>query len=127
MAVIRLIQIISVKQDMFLERASGSVFSGIDDLKTFPRIWNPYAFENPNVQKFIHSTGLHFDLVINEEFFGDSFLMFAHKFKAPIVTICKYFELLNYCESFESRFFFIHIGSQVHLVRQNLLIASKDC
>lgn len=76
--------------------ADGTVFDGISDLKNFPRIWNPYAFENPNVQKFIHSTGLHFDLIINEEFFGDSFLMFAHKFKAPIVTICKF---NRYCDN----------------------------
>lgn len=52
---------------------------------------NQHAFENPNVQKLIHSTDLHYDVVINEEFFADSFLMFAHKFKAPIITICEYF------------------------------------
>lgn len=50
---------------------------------------NEYAFENSNVQKLIHSTNLHYDVVINEEFFADSFLMFAHKFKAPLITMCK--------------------------------------
>lgn len=78
-------------QDEFLNRASGSIFSGIHILRDLPRVWNPYAFENPYVQTFIHSTGLHFDLMINEEFFGDSFLMFAHKFKTPIMTICKFY------------------------------------
>ena len=80
----------SVKQDKFLSMASGSIFSGIHILRDMPRLWNPYTFEDPKIQDFIHSTHLHFDLVINEEFFGDSYLMFAHKFKAPIVTICKF-------------------------------------
>lgn len=80
-----------VKDEDFLEMAGGSVFRAISDLKDFPKIWNTYALENANVQKFIHSTGLHFDLIVMEEFFSDSFLMFAHKFKAPVVTICELF------------------------------------
>lgn len=43
-----------------------------------------------NVQKIIHSKDLHFDLVINEDMFHESWLMFAHKFHAPIITICTY-------------------------------------
>lgn len=42
-----------------------------------------------NVQKIIHSKDLHFDLIINEDMFHESWLMFAHKFNAPIITICK--------------------------------------
>lgn len=48
-----------------------------------------HALNDPNIRKFIHRTDLHFDLVINEEFFQDSISMFAHKFKAPQITICK--------------------------------------
>lgn len=66
-----------------------SPFSVIGDMSSFTNVMNAYALENPNVQKLIHSTDLHFDIVINEEFFAESFLMFAHKFKAPIVTICE--------------------------------------
>lgn len=73
----------------FLKMAGGTAFGGINDLAFLSRMFNPHAWENANVQKFIKSTGQHFDVIINEEFFGDSFLMFAHKFKAPIVTICK--------------------------------------
>lgn len=51
---------------------------------------NDYALNNVNVQKLIHSTDLHFDVFINEEFWADSFLLFAYKFKAPIVTICEF-------------------------------------
>lgn len=80
--------------DGFLKGSSAPAFPaaifGINMLKNFPRMMNPYAFENPNVQKFIHSTGLHFDVVISEEFFADSFLMFAHQFQAPIITICPF-------------------------------------
>lgn len=48
-----------------------------------------HVLSDPNVQKFIHRNDLQFDLIINEEVFHDSFLMFAHKYKAPIITICK--------------------------------------
>lgn len=53
-----------------------------------------YGLNSPNVQKLIHSNDLHFDLVITEEFFHESWLMFAYKFDAPIITICK-FQLLK--------------------------------
>lgn len=52
---------------------------------------NEYTLSNPNVQKFIKSTGLHFDVIVAEEFFDDALFMLAHKHKAPVVTISKYF------------------------------------
>lgn len=48
-----------------------------------------HAFENQYMQQFIHSENQQFDLIIIEEIMHDSFLMFGHKFKAPIVSICK--------------------------------------
>ncbi|KAJ6643292.1 UDP-glycosyltransferase UGT5 [Pseudolycoriella hygida] len=48
-----------------------------------------YAFDSLQVQRFLQRQDLHFDLVINEEFFQESFLMFAHKYKTPLVTISK--------------------------------------
>lgn len=78
-----------------VNEADSSAFTAIRDLYTLTRIWNEYNLENRNVHKFIHSTGLHFDVVISEEFFNDSFLMFAHKFKAPIITICKFCLICN--------------------------------
>lgn len=50
-----------------------------------------HGLNTSNVQKFIHSQNSHFDLVINEDMFHESWLMFAHKFNAPIVTICMNF------------------------------------
>lgn len=60
-------------------------------LTVFPvlgRESSDHALGDANVQKLINRNDLHFDLIINEEIFHDSFLMFGHKFKAPIVTIC---------------------------------------
>lgn len=48
-----------------------------------------HALENQHVQQFIHSEDHHFDLIIVEDIMHDSLLMFGHKFKAPIVSICE--------------------------------------
>lgn len=53
-----------------------------------------HALKNSNVQKIIYSKNLHFDLVILEDFFQESWLMFAYKFDAPVITICKIVHLL---------------------------------
>lgn len=45
-----------------------------------------YALSRENVKAFIQSDA-KFDLIVNEEFYHDSFLMFAHKFDAPVVEI----------------------------------------
>lgn len=79
-----------IDHDDILEMHAGFVPVSIAFLYTFPKIVNEHAFESPNVQKFIESTGLHFDVIVLEEFFSDSFLMFSWKFKAPVVTICKF-------------------------------------
>lgn len=46
-----------------------------------------YAFENNNVKEFMRQQDLKFDLVIVEVFTHESWLMFGHRFKAPIVGI----------------------------------------
>lgn len=51
-----------------------------------------HAFADENVQNFMRRKDLHFDLVIHEEVLGhESFLIFGHRFKAPVVSICEYF------------------------------------
>lgn len=52
-----------------------------------------FGLNNSNVQKVIHSTDLHFDLVLLEDFYHESWLMFAYKFNAPVITICKFHHL----------------------------------
>lgn len=49
-----------------------------------------FGLENTHVQKFLKRDDLQFDLVISEQFFQESWLMFAHKYNAPIVTISTY-------------------------------------
>lgn len=46
------------------------------------------------VQKFIHSNDQHYDLVLQEQSYQESWLMFAHKFNAPIVSICELMDLI---------------------------------
>lgn len=50
-----------------------------------------YSLNTTNVQELIHSKNLHFDVVINEEFYQDSVSMFAHRFNAPLISICEFF------------------------------------
>ena len=49
-----------------------------------------HVLQEENVQKLIHSTDLHFDLLVTEAFIHECFLGFAHKFKAPIIQVCTY-------------------------------------
>lgn len=49
-----------------------------------------YAFESPNVGRFMKEEGLGYDLVIAEQFAQEAFLMFGYKYRAPIVTISEY-------------------------------------
>lgn len=66
-----------------------SDFGKVRAYDTYVKNCSDYGLKTSNVQNIIHSTDLHFDLVINADFFHESWLMFAHKFNAPIVTICK--------------------------------------
>lgn len=81
--------LVLASQEVLFNLATSSPFTNINHFQNPPKKWNVHAFQSPEVQKLINSSGLHFDVIINEEFYADSFLMFAHKFKAPIVTICK--------------------------------------
>ncbi|XP_031633897.1 UDP-glucuronosyltransferase 2B16-like [Contarinia nasturtii] len=59
-------------------------------MSIFPRFFNEYHLKSAAVQKLIHSTGLHFDVIVMEDFFSENLMMFAHKFNAPIVKICPF-------------------------------------
>lgn len=47
-----------------------------------------HRLRDKNVQRFLHRDDLQFDIIISEQFFQESWLLFAHKFNAPILTIC---------------------------------------
>lgn len=77
-------------QDDFFKSSTESPFGKVTGMTDFFERSADYALTSENVHRFIHSLeDIQFDLVINEEFFHDSFLMFAHKFNAPLITISK--------------------------------------
>lgn len=77
--------------------SQGSVFdskyqsetSGLQMLTELGVQTSDHGLSSPNVRKFINSNDQHFDLIFNEQFFQESWLLFAHKFNAPIVSICE--------------------------------------
>ena len=48
-----------------------------------------HALNNVLIKYFVLNDKSHFDLILAEQFFQESLLMFSHKYNAPIVTICK--------------------------------------
>ncbi|XP_021912896.1 uncharacterized protein LOC110826504 [Zootermopsis nevadensis] len=46
--------------------------------------------QEEEINKLIHATNLHFDLLIIEAFFNECFLGFVHKFKAPLIHLCTF-------------------------------------
>lgn len=50
-----------------------------------------YCLEHSIISDFIENDHSHFDLILAEQFYQESLLMFAHKYKAPVVTISKLF------------------------------------
>lgn len=74
-------------QEHLFQQSVESPFKSSVQYLNFCQMSADYALSSANVQAFLKRTDQQFDLVINEEFFHDSYLMFGHKFKAPIVTI----------------------------------------
>lgn len=79
-----------VPQNAIYESKYTSDLTNIQMLHACGSVGGEYALKDSNVRKLALSNGLHFDLVINEQFFQEAWLMFAHKFNAPIVTISTY-------------------------------------
>lgn len=48
-----------------------------------------HAFNTKSMKDFIKNDKSKFDLIFAEQFFQEAFLMFAHIYKAPIVTLSK--------------------------------------
>lgn len=46
-----------------------------------------HGLESQNVQELIKSQENHFDIIVAEQFMQESWLMFAYKYKAPVVTL----------------------------------------
>lgn len=80
----------AVSQEELFKISGESPVSMLFKLPGIRKFAAEYAFESASVQKILQRNDLNFDLVINEEFFQESFSMFAYKYKAPLVTISKY-------------------------------------
>lgn len=80
---------ISVSQTQLFQIQEKSAVSVLFELAGIRKFAAEYAFESDQVQQFLQRQDLHFDLVINEEFFQESFSMFAFKYKTPLITISK--------------------------------------
>lgn len=80
----------TVTQQEAIDGADESDFERIRSYDKFATRSSEHGLTTSNVQKIIHSQHLHFDLVIDGNFFHESWLMFAYKFNAPVVSICKY-------------------------------------
>lgn len=68
-----------------------------------------HGLRDPKVQTLIESDNHHFDLIIAEQFFQDVWLLFGHKFNAPIVTIATtgYADYMDYAQGLVTPWAFI--------------------
>lgn len=69
-----------------------------------------HGLKDKKVQELIHRNDIHFDLIISEQFFQESWLIFSKKYKAPVITIGNNFDfflifysLLEVITDFNSR------------------------
>nr|CAD7199350.1 unnamed protein product [Timema douglasi] len=77
---------------------SNNMFKGeeVSRYMVFIMMWNigpkllESTFENPDVQKLLHSKTEKFDLLLTETFFNEAILGLAHKFNVPIISVCAF-------------------------------------
>lgn len=81
---------LEVSQQEAIDSTDATDFEKLRHYEKWATKCSEHGLTTSNVQKIIHSEDLHFDLVIDGNFFHESWLMFAHKFNAPIVSICNY-------------------------------------
>lgn len=81
---------VKVTQQEAIDATDATEFERVRHYEKWSTKCSEHGLTTSNVQKIIHSEDLHFDLVIDGNFFHESWLMFAHKFDAPIVSICNY-------------------------------------
>lgn len=84
-----------------------------------------YALENEQVQQFIEQDDTDYDVIVSEQFYQEAFLMFAHKYRAPIVTLCKLKGPRTKILASEVAVFFL-VRLQVHWDMRIILIKPWD-
>lgn len=80
------ISIAGTQEDLFQTSTDSSIMKTWR-IPSFGTHSTNFSLSSASVQKFIHQKNLHFDLIINEEFYHDAYLMFGFKFNAPTILI----------------------------------------
>ncbi|XP_055627180.1 UDP-glycosyltransferase UGT5-like [Toxorhynchites rutilus septentrionalis] len=78
----------SVKVDSLYDLTDISIHSMlVDFLYSLGLETAEYGYTRENVKDFLVNDKSNFDLILAEQFYQESYLMLAHKYKAPIVTV----------------------------------------
>lgn len=78
----------SVKVDSIYELTDISIHRMlVDFLYSLGLETTEHAFKRENVRHFLRNDKSRFDLILAEQFYQESFLMLAHKYRAPVVTV----------------------------------------
>lgn len=78
----------SVKVDSIYELTDISIHRMlVDFLYSLGLETTEHAFSRDNVRQFLRNDYSRFDLILAEQFYQEAFLMLAHKYRAPIVTV----------------------------------------
>lgn len=78
----------SVKVDSIYELTDISIHQMlVDFLYSLGLETTDYAFKRENVKEFLREDNSRFDLILAEQFYQEAFLMLAHKYRAPVVTV----------------------------------------
>lgn len=94
-----------------------------------------HGLRDAKVQQLINSDTQHFDLIVSEQFFQDAWLLFAHKFNAPIVTIATtgYADYMDYAQGLMTPWayvphFLLNYDDQMDFLKrcENVLLSLYD-
>lgn len=74
----------------FYERKDHSHIESLLNIYNIGVATAKHGLESQNVQDLIKSDEYKFDIIVAEQFMQESWLMFAHKYKAPVVTLSEF-------------------------------------
>lgn len=78
----------SVKVDSIFELTDISIHRMlVDFMYSLGLETTEHAFRRDNVGEFLRNDKSRFDLILAEQFYQEAFLMLAHKYQAPVVTV----------------------------------------
>lgn len=84
------IALVSVSFNTFYERKDHSHLESLLNIYNIGLATAKHGLESRKVQEMIKSHEGHFDIVVAEQFMQESWLMFAHLYKVPVVTLSEF-------------------------------------